>query len=110
MKGRQEYIDRINATTRWIAYSVYGSFADNVKFIKSYDKLGARVFLDHDFRLTKGLGVKDSMFKSLDDEEIALVFESAMNLRHMYTEAKGRGVYKEETDEFIEGNTGSISS
>lgn len=82
MYTKEEKIDKINSTVRWVAYGVFYHVSDKFKFVKAYDKLRGRVSLDHGLTLPKG---KNGMFSGLTEEEVELVFQSSKNLAKMYS-------------------------
>lgn len=90
----KEKIEEINSITRAIAYKVFHMKEGKYKFIQAYDKLSARVYLDHDISLSKATGgVKrrgESMFDHLHSEELDKVLQSAKNLIKMYNEVVER--------------------
>lgn len=83
----KEKQDIINTNIRYIAYKVF-SKKPNFMFTNAYDKLSARVYLDHDFKiseLTKGSKKEHiKMFDVLSSSELNMVLDSSRRLRKMY--------------------------
>lgn len=80
----QEKRDKINSIVRWIAYTVYASQSKQYRFIKAYDRLTSKVLVDHGFSIGAS-SQKQNIFDDLNEEEITLVLQSALELGAMYT-------------------------
>lgn len=89
----QEMRDRINSIVRWVAYAVYPKSGVRGKFAKAYDKLIAKVLIDHDFNIGDLTGSPKSkasnLFDVLDEDELKMVLVSAQSLQKMYNDALG---------------------
>lgn len=83
--------DNINSIMRWIAYTVYPRSGVRGKFSKAYDKLSAKVLIDHDFSISELTASPKSkannLFDVLCDEELEMVLVSARSLQKMYNDA-----------------------
>lgn len=83
--------DNINSIMRWIAYTVYPRSGVRGKFSKAYDKLSAKVLIDHDFDISDLTGSPKSkasnLFDVLDSSELEMVLASAQSLQKMYNKA-----------------------
>lgn len=89
--NNKEMRDKINAITRWIAYTVYPTAGINHKFSKAYDRLSGKVFLDHDINIDEltqsSKNEVNSIFDVLGDNELVKVLASAQSLQKMYNDA-----------------------
>lgn len=89
---------RINSGVRWIGCAVFGMCSDDtVKYIKAYDKLNSRFYIDYGYSLSDRLKTsktKDkTVFDVLCDGELEMLLQSLYRLENMYAEvmeSKGR--------------------
>ena len=89
--NKQETRDKINSITRWVAYRVYSKAGEKGKFVKAYDKLNAKVLIDHDINISditaSSENKANNVFDVLGEKELQMVLESAQSLQKMYNEA-----------------------
>lgn len=90
MESRKEIQDKINKNIRLIGYKVFYK-SGCYKFTNAYDKLKARVYLDHELKINEILADERcgsdkyiSMFDILSDYELNLVLKSSENLLELY--------------------------
>lgn len=81
---------RINAGTRWIAGTIFGIADSTVRFVKAYEKLHSRFYLDYGYSLSdrlKSPKTKDkTIFDVLCDGELEMLLQSLYRLEAMYNE------------------------
>lgn len=92
MIGNTEKRKEINNTMRWIGCNIFGRSQEGKwKFVKAYDKLKAKVYLDWDIRLNNE---GKNLFNTLSDDDLDKVHKSSRKLAQMYGEILQRnGAY-----------------
>jgi len=79
--------DAVNKNTRYVAYKVFYR-KERYMFINAFDKLNARVQLDHDISIQELAGDTQrgdyNLFDVLSGDELDMVLDSSMKLRNMY--------------------------
>lgn len=87
--------EEIRRTTTRLAYSVFKGKGD-FNFVAAYDKLCARVFLDHGLsissRIKRCSDKKATIFDVVSEGELDLVLQSSRNLDNMYRDVAARKV------------------
>ena len=82
--------ERINSGTRWIANAIFRASDDKARFVKAYEKLHSRFYLDYGYSLSdrlKSPKTKDkTTFDVLCDGELEMLLQSLYRLEAMYNE------------------------
>lgn len=83
----KEKQNKINSIVRGIAYKVFPA-KGSYKFVSAFDKLYAKVYLDHNIHINnriKDSGSDDTtMFDVLTEDELKMVLRSCESLQKMY--------------------------
>lgn len=82
---------RINSGVRWIANCVFGMCSDDsVKYVKAYDKLNSRFYIDYGYSLSERLKSSKAKDKTVYDilygDELEMLLQSLYRLENMYVE------------------------
>lgn len=85
---------RINSGVRWIASAIFGISDNTMKYVKAYEKLHSRFYLDYGYSLTdrlKSPKMKDkTIFDVLCNGELEMLLQSVYRLENMYREVLDR--------------------
>ena len=79
---------RINKGVKWLANSVFSMADEPARYMKAYDKLNARFYLDQNYSLSdrlKSSKTKDrTIFDVVTSEELEMLLQSQIRLEEMY--------------------------
>lgn len=79
---------RINKGVKWLANSIFAMADEPARYMKAYDKLNARFYLDQNYSLSdrlKSSKTKDkTIFDVVTSEELEMLLQSQIRLEEMY--------------------------